>query len=231
VTSRSHRRWQGRLPLLTVAVASLLVAGPAGAVAAAQPPTPYGVNLVRNPGAEAGPAGDGASVVPIPHWKTSTKTDYFTVVPYGATDFPTHAESRRIDGGKQFFSCGDGTSEGSLGQLITLTGRTAAISHHHVRLVLKAHIATFGTVQLDEGWVSVYFDGTPINHVYPLLGSVDSGHITRSNGVFKVVTAAGKLPKGTAVLAVVLNGLRDASGGGSYCDAYFDNIDVRLKHV
>jgi hypothetical protein len=228
VTSRTCGRTPIRIAVLTLAVAGLLAAIPTAEAAAAHPPTPYGVNLVRNPGAEDGHATDGESTIPIPHWKVTG--GYGTVVRYGTPRFPSKATSSGIHGGDKFFTCGESTVEGTIRTRISLIGRGAAIDGGHVTAVLRARIAT-ALSPPDEGWVSAEFLTAPgPGGIQLLFDTINTAHVIASDDVFKLRTAAKRLPAGTREIDVDLNGLR-VGNGDTYCDAYFDNIELRLKHV
>src|SRR4051812_23053453 len=85
-------------------VAALFSAATAEAV-------PYNVNLLSNPGAEAGAASDTGDPVAIPGWPEVNGP--VTVLPYGAPGgFPTADQGPRNDGKpsgqSQFFAGGNG---------------------------------------------------------------------------------------------------------------------------
>ena len=188
---------------------------------AAAPATPYDHNLVRNPGAEADIGGDGTSGVAPAHWQPNSP---FTVVVYGTPNFPTKAESRRIDGGKNFFSCGPGSSSYAK-QGITIHGRQAAIDGGHVKAALSVLVAGYGK-QGDRGRATLDFVDNEL-----IIGTIHTSWVSATHGRFVLKSKARRVPTGTDSLSVTLQGQRDAVNGGAYCDAEFDNVKVVLKHV
>ena len=220
---RKLPRWRSHLSLLTLAVAGLVVASPAVQVAASSH-TPYEANIVRNPGFEAGKGTGGYKLVPIPHWERSFGGG--TVVRYGAPNFPTRSEAQRVDGGHKFFSCGENTTEGAAFQYITLVGRNADIDAGKLKVTLRVRIATFGT-QPDSGWVDLSLEQSIAPGSVPLVTrNIETPHVTATNGTFQLEKVGTSVPKRTRIIQVVLHG---QTGEGSYCDAYFDNVDVRLS--
>ena len=82
MSSHEHHALRGRIRRVLLAgsmsVALVAVAGPASAAN-----TPYGTNLVKNPGAQSGNASSsGNGVVSIPRWDTFAN---MTVVKYGTS--------------------------------------------------------------------------------------------------------------------------------------------------
>jgi len=208
---------------VVLAMAALVLS--VGSVSAAN--TPFNANLVKNPGAEAGSnSNDGSVGVPIPHWE-GISDSHFTVVPYGATNFPTKAEGNRIGGGKQFFTAGTyDTVYGEcddVSQSIFLTGLNSKIDGHHVKVVLSAWVATFDS-QTDNAIVRMTIGDDSNN----FLGTLKLPTQTATNGKFKHLTASKVLPAKTRELTVKL---QETVHQGNFCDAYFDNISVKLVQV
>ena len=86
-----------------IACAAFFLAMPSEALAAA-----YGVNLIVNGNAEAGPSSITGGPVTVPGWTTSSA---FTVVPYGAPGgFPASIDPGPSDRQNQFFSGGNAAS-------------------------------------------------------------------------------------------------------------------------
>ena len=84
----------------------------------------FGVNVLTNPGAEAGPASANWSVVPIPAWTT---TAGFTVIAYGATSSaPTSSSPGPPDRGANLF-CGGTSSISTASQNIDVSPLASAI--------------------------------------------------------------------------------------------------------
>jgi hypothetical protein len=215
---RHHSARSALIVTLVLAAGSLLGSASADAVTK----TPFDTNLVKNPGAEGGTATDGNSHVAIPHWKTSEE---FTVVRYGAPGFPTKSESTRMGGGKKFFSCGQNASSGYAEQDIQLHGRKSLIVNGHVKVILKARLAVYDS-QHDTATAAVFFSSASGF----IIGSFETASVEASDGVFIAKSASHILPAGTALITVQMSGQR-ANNGGTYCDAYFDNISAVLKLV
>jgi hypothetical protein len=207
-----------------LAVTAVLVLS-AGSVSAAT--TPFNTNLVKNPGAEAGSStSDGTVAVPIPHWE-GISDSHFTVVTYGGPNFPTKAEGNRINGGKQFFTAGVyNTVFGEcddVSQSIFLTGINSKIDGHHVKVVLSAWVATFDG-QTDNAIVRMTIGDDSNN----FLGTLKLPTQSATNNTFHKLTASKVLPAHTRELTVKL---QETVHQGSFCDAYFDNISVKLVQV
>lgn len=192
-----------------------------GGVTTAATKTPFDKNLVKNPGAEDGAGTSGNTPVEIPNWSVYGA---FTVVRYGAAGFPAKSESTRIGGGRKFFSCGPNSSGGHLVQTIHLRGLQTLIDSGHVKIILKGRLASYGAQQ-DSATLSVHFynDASGTGFLY-------APAVTASDDLFISESASRIVPPGTTFLQVELYGLR-ANNGGTYCDAYFDNISVVLKLV
>ena len=213
--------------LVVAAIAIMLVAAvPVDAATA----TPYNSNLIKNPGAEQGGASnDGNSGISIPGWEPFGN---FTVVAYGSPGgFPTRAEGARIGGQRQFFTTGAydriyGQCD-TANQFITIRGRNSAIDGGHVKLVLTARMGTYST-QPDTAHVTLSFrDGNNEQLTTPNSGSLALKPVSRTNGTFKLVSASRVLPQKARILRVTLS----ASNTQGYCDAYFDNISVKLVPI
>ncbi len=214
-----------RGPLRRIALAGAMSLGLiaiAGPVADAS--TPYGTNLVRNPGAQQGSASSsGNGVVSIPRWETFAN---MTVVRYGTSGFPSTNRGNAIDGGSKFFSAGQlDTGLGQCGQaeqVIDLSGRGSLIDSGRIRVSFSGKVAA---------------SGPAVAHL-DLLFRDASNHSVGSNGIqkrvegsgtaFRSISASRILPDGTRKLRVKL--WADGVETG-YCKAYFDNIRVTISKV
>lgn len=208
---RASARRAVSIASLAMVLASVLVAGPASAAT-----TPLNTSLT-DPGAESAAGTDGTAVVPVPGWVTEAG---FTAAAYGALNCPSSAESARIGGGGQMFY-GGARSVATARQQIVLKGRAAAIDAGRMKVTVSAQIAVYDG-QGDSGRVQVRFlraDGTQ-------LGTVQTAAVSATNLVMRRVTANRVLPAGTRRLEVVLVARRLV---GDWNDAFFDNIDVRIK--
>jgi hypothetical protein len=198
-----------------VLVGALLSASP---VAAA---TPYGTNLVKNPGAENG----------LHNWDTFPPGD-FQVLPYGPAGFgqPSKASSKKIGGGAHFFSAGAydmayGTCPDA-NQQFTLTGIGSAIDTGHVAVRLQGYMGTNGAAGINAH-LDLYFRNSQ-NH------GVASNGITKkvsmTNELYKHVDVTKVLPKNTRILRIHMwsDGYNTINGD---CAAFWDKLSVTLSHV
>ena len=215
--SRSRRGHQLILALSgAVFVAALVASSPLGAAAA----TPYGVNLVKNGGAENG----------LTNWETFAD---FQTHSYGASGlgFPPTSESARIDGGSKFFYAGPyDTSLGTCGdatQQWTLKGIGSAVDSGHVKVILQGQAGTNGGGSIFAN-VDLYFRN-------------GENHQVASNGITKVVSSTNEVylrVKGGKVLSPQTRILRlhlwadgDDTMTAADCQAFWDNLSVVLKNV
>jgi hypothetical protein len=193
-----------------------LMPGPVGAVTR----TPWNSNLLTNGGAEQGPGTNGYSQGIVPAWSIE---NHFLVVSYGSTGgFPGYYESEEINGGNNFFTTGFKTDTGKCGiarQTVTIHGRGAAIDAGHVKVVVRAYLATYDH-QLDTAILSVT---TGPN-------SVASKQASRTNTSSSWVrtTVSLMMLEGQRNVTVTL---KSAAAAGSYCDAYFDKVSVKIVKV
>jgi hypothetical protein len=184
--------------------------------------TPYGTNLVKNPGAENG----------INHWDTFPSGDFRTHR-YGASGlgFPSKATRNAIGGGTYFFyagpydngygTCGDAQQEW------TLTGIGPAIDSGHVKATLKGYAGTNGAADLNAH-VDLYFR-TANNH------SVSSNGITKkatsTNELYKHINVSKVLSAHTRILRLHLWADGDATISSGDCQAFWDKLSVVLTHI
>lgn len=206
-----------RLALIAVTSASaLLWSGPVGASS----PTPYGTNLVKNPGAES-----GAASSTIPHWDPFLN---FAVVTYGTSGYPTHHKGNQIGGQSKFFTTGaydDIYSDcGDAHQNVPIKGRGAAIDSGHVKLSASVQRYTGGTRAL--GYLQINFEDSQHNGIgapafVPMRGLINDTKWFKQFG-------SHKLPHGTRNLDLRLYSAPTAS---NECGAVFDNLVAKLTHV
>ncbi|MEZ4597411.1 MAG: hypothetical protein R3C32_11675 [Chloroflexota bacterium] len=215
-TGRGRRR--GTIVALLATAA--LMASPVSAASS----TPYGTNLVRNPGAQDGSSSrSGNGVVSIPRWDTFAN---MTVVKYGTSGFPSKSRGNAIDGGSKFFSAGRySTVYGTCGdaqQTIHLRGRGSLIDDGRIRVHLSGRVAAAGDA---VAHFDLYFRDSR-NH------SVASNGISRSvhgsGSSFRLVSASKTVSARTRILRVHLWADGVESG---YCKAYFDNIKVTISRA
>jgi len=216
--SATRRRIHARVTIIAgVLLAGSLVAGMPLSAAAS---TSYGVNLVRNGGAQHG----------LDHWDTflAFKTHH-----YGASGlgYPSTAASANIGGGSRFFTAGQYDSTNSqcpeAEQTILLTGIGSAIDSGHVRVVLSAYAGTNGSADI-HAHVRLEFrtSGSP----HPVAGNDFHRQASSTNEHFKHLTASKILSDHTRTLILKLqaDGSSTVTGG---CQAFWDRISVKLEHI
>jgi hypothetical protein len=207
------------LAIAGVLIATALVGVPPLEAAAA---TPYGVNLVKNAGAESG----------LGQWETFPSGDFRTQT-YGPSGlgFPSQSTASSMGGGAQFFYAGPyddayGTC-GDASQAWTLKGIGPAIDSGHVKVTLKGYAGTNGAADLNAH-LDLYFRNSE-NH------SVSSNGITKTasstNEQYQRISASTTLSKHTRILRVHLWADGDATVSSGDCQAFWDNISVVLKRV
>ncbi len=211
-----HRHLPARLTRIAglVFAATLLAAAPLQAAS----PTPYGVNLVKNAGAENG----------LNSWDTFLA---FKTHKYGASGhgLPSTHASHQIGGGTHFFYSGDydiaysGCPEAD--QTIKLKGIGSAIDKGHVKVFLNVYAGTDGAGDI-HAHVDLSFRNSN-NH--SVSGSDFHKQASSTNEQYKHLTASKVLTPGTRTLRVHLyaDGA-DVTGG---CYAFWDKVSVKIKHV
>lgn len=206
---RRSRRSELTLAVVIASLAVMLTAGNGSAAST----TPYGVNLLKNPGAEAG----------LSSWGTQGA---FEVVAYGSPGgFPTLAEGHRIKGGHEFFSGGPVSGSCNYAfQTVKVRDRGASIDSGHVEVDLSARIATFGH-DSDRAEVVVDFGGTD---GFLILGSSSGISALRTNGRFVRESLQVVMPWHARSVNVTL-GVDHQQG--PYCDGYFDRLSLTIKHI
>ncbi len=195
--------------------ATLLAAGPLQAAS----PTQYGVNLVKNGGAE----NRLNSWDPFLAFKTHK---------YGAAGFglPSKHASNQIGGGTRFFLSGEFDNAYSqcpeADQTVKLTGIGSAIDHGHVKVYLSAYAGTDGAADI-HAHVDLYFRN---GNNHSVSGSDFHKQAVSTNEKYKHLTASKVLAPGTRTLRVRLSADGDSTLAGD-CYAFWDKVSVKLKHV
>lgn len=215
-----RRQRMGRALMLTGILVTALVVS--ASPLAASSSTPFGTNLVQNPGAQDG----------LNHWETFPP-DTFKTHAYGPAGlgFPSHQASLAIQGGSRFFyaglydsgygSCGDARQQRQL------KGIGSAIDRGHVKVYLKGYAGTNGS-PLIRAHVDLYFRDSQ-NH------SVARNGITRlvsgTNEAYKRVSGAAVLPPGTRILQLHIWADGDGTVSSGDCQAFWDKLSVVIRHV
>ena len=109
-------------------------------------------------------------------------------------------------------------------QTIRLKGLGTLIDNGHVKVILKGRLASYGAQQ-DSATLSIHFYNAGFG-----TGYLYAPAVVASDDLFISESASLIVPPSTSFLHVELYGVR-ANNGGTYCDAYFDNISVVLKLV
>jgi hypothetical protein len=198
-----------------VAAMALALAAPAGAT------VPSG-NLVVNPGAEAGTGSpDASSIVTPPGWTVESN---FTVVQYGAPDFPTATDSANLGGGANFFAGGPTNPGSAATQIVNVSGAAPEIDAGKVQANLGAQLGGYAS-QTDHATVTATF----LSAAGGVLGvfALPTVTATDRNSVTALIarSASAVVPAGTRSISVRIDAIRDA---GAYNDGYIDNVQLVL---
>jgi hypothetical protein len=206
------------LAMAGVLLAVLATTTPLEAAAA----TPYGVNLVKDAGAENG----------LAHWDTFPSGDFRTQT-YGASGlgFPSKRTAKSIGGGTHFFYAGpyDGTygTCGEATQEWTLTGLASPIDSGHVKVYLKGDVGTNGS-PLINAHLDLFFRDAQ-NH--PVASNGITKTVSGTNERYQLISASKVLPSKTRILRLQLSADGDATVSSGDCQAFWDNLSVVLKRV
>jgi hypothetical protein len=180
-------------------------------------------NLIVNGNAEQGEGVNDASGIAadIPGW---TRKGNFTVVTYGAPDFPSPELSTKIRGGLNFFAGGPKNVASSISQDIDVSSQKKLINAGKAKATLSGNVGGFFT-QTD--WLratAVFLAGSGER-----LGAIKIQSATpaaRKNQTdLPKKTITGPVPKQTRTIRVVLAASR---GAGEYNDGYADNLSLTI---
>ena len=201
------------VPVLGGAAAALLWSSSGAAV------LPAG-NLVKNPGADDGTAGNGSTVTPPASWQT---TGSFTAIKYGSPGFPTKADGPP-DAGTNFFGGGPTGAQSTAAQSIDVSAAAAEIDAGGVRATLSAWLGGYQD-QSDFAEVEAVFLGAgggelgTLNLIGPGVG--DRGAQTK----LLRRSTDGSVPQGTRAIRVTLTAKRLE---GDSNDGYVDSVELTL---
>lgn len=216
------------------AVATALVA--AGSLGAARTAIPAG-NLVKNPGAEAGPGHTNtasASPTTVPpgwEWEIFPPSNNpaqvgFVAAVYGSNDvFPSKAVAAAIGGGKNFFFAGYPPQRSIAFQTMNVAGAATEIDGGGVSACLSGYLGSWARNADSSVAMRLEFlgeDGSPLGQltVPPVRG------ISLAETTMLRRAAQGAVPRSTRQLKIVLTGQRPVPGGTIY--GYADNVSVQL---
>lgn len=180
------------------------------------------VNLLQNPGAEAGAgAAVDSAVVPVPGWTT---TGSFTAVVYGIPGFPLASEGAPV-GGANFFAGGPGASFSTATQVVDVSASAGQIDAGQLQTTLSGYLGGFQQ-QEDSAVVTATFQAADRHS----LGSVSIGPVTATNRGGSTLlmprSAGAAVPDLTRVIQVVITARRSS---GVYNDGYADNLSLVLE--
>ncbi|MBS0425470.1 MAG: PEP-CTERM sorting domain-containing protein [Proteobacteria bacterium] len=185
----------------------------------------FGFNLISNGDAEAGTgSSDGSSVPSIPNWTTFGN---FTVVQYGAPDFPSISGPGPLDRGNNFFAGGPSNASSSATQHIDVSSGAVSIDTGKVTFDLSGFFGGFSSQQDNAILTATFLDSSNLIINTASIGAVsnvDRGNITGL--LFEHLN--NFLPTGTRSIDLSLQMTRLQ---GSYNDGYADNLSLTLSPV
>jgi hypothetical protein len=186
------------------------------------PPVPVARNLLANPGAELGTsAGDDTASPAPPRWR---RTGGFTSVRYGTVvgpfAFPSLAAAAALDAGDAFFAGGP-SGAASARQVVDVSGWAPEIdARAGVTVLLSALLGGFRRDD-DQATVRARFVGPARiglgTVTLDTVTAAERGHAT----MLSPRAATAVVPRLTRSIEVIV---RSAPRGGSYNDAYVDDV-------
>jgi len=211
--------WNRRVGLVgaTGALAALAMALAAGAYPGAAK------NLIVNGSAEQGQASpNGYDVVAeIPGW---TRKGGFTVVSYGAADFPGVQDSAAFGGGKSFFAGGPANAGSNVTQSIDVSSKRALIDAGKAKARLSGYLGGYGGQDDSLTATATYLGQSGARLGTIRIGPVSAAERKLATGLMKK-TATGTIAKKTRTIRVTLGATRTS---GSYNDGYADNLSLTI---
>ncbi len=180
-------------------------------------------NLVTNGGAELGQAAANSGQIFAPQaWTT---TGELTQVLYGASGFPTAANSKAIKGGKAFFAGGNVALSTATQTDSVPSSWLKQVLRGRVKAVLSADLGGYAGQQDSATVVAHFLDSGGVE-----LKTLQIGPVTVSarSGLTKLLprTATVAVPVQTQDITIVITSTRV---DGQYNDAYVDNVSLVLK--
>lgn len=215
-------KWSDRRMRRGVTAASVLVGALAMALAAGAAPE-AAPNLIVNGNAEQGEGVNDVNGIAteIPGW---TRKGNFTVVKYGAPDFPSPELSTKVRGGLNFFAGGPRNVASSVSQDIDVSSRKGLIKAGKAKATLSGNLGGYFT-QTDWLRATAVF----LSASGKRLGAMSIQSATpaaRANQTdLPKKTISGPVPKTTRTIRVVLAASR---GAGEYNDGYADNLSLTV---
>lgn len=181
-----------------------------------------GSNLLTNGTAEKGEGSpDGNTVLPVPKW---TSDGNFTVVLYGAPDFPNQDSPGPAKRGQKFFAGGPGNALSSISRTLNLKPLSIDIDTGTVQAALSGYLGGYSSQEDHADLVVTYLDANGVELGSTSLQTVTATDRANTTGMLKR-KASGSVPVGTRTVRVVLTMTRLA---GSYNDGYADSLSLVL---
>ena len=229
-----------RVAVITMALGILLAVGviarPASASATVKSGTVKSgtvksgtrVNLIRNPGAEAGPGSPTGGVVPVPDWTETTGTG-FTAVKYGAPGgFPTLTSPGPSKPGVNFFAGGPNSDNDVAVETISLSSYLSAIKAGKASFALAGWLGGSGSLN-DSGFVELDFKNQAGNLIgtSATIGPVTAAQRGDVTGLLREITK-GAVPKAARTAYLQLS-LFSATPGAAYNYGFADDLKLVIK--
>ncbi|MFZ4575022.1 MAG: hypothetical protein ACOYN0_11530 [Phycisphaerales bacterium] len=184
---------------------------------------PFDINLIQNPGAEAGPSsGGGTAAVTLPGWLTSTNV---TVASYGFAGLPAQSSPGSPDRGSQFFIGGPGPStNASMSQLIDVSAGASEIDLGRVDFRLSAFLGGVAG-QDDSALIALIFSDAASESLGTanLLGPTNAGRNNVTGMLYR--QRLGDLPAGTRSITIIVSMSRSSSNLNEGCA---DDLQLEL---
>jgi len=179
-------------------------------------------NLLSNGAAEKGEGSpDGNTVLPVPKWTTEGN---FTVVLYGAPDFPNQDSPGPAKRGQKFFAGGPGNALSSISRTLNLKPLAADIDAGVVQGTLAGYLGGYSSQEDHADVVMTYVDAAGVELGTSSLQTVTATDRANVTGLLKR-KAVGDVPVGARSARVVVTMTRMA---GSYNDGYADSLSLVL---
>jgi hypothetical protein len=180
-------------------------------------------NLIVNGNAEQGEASpNGYDVVTdVPGW---TRKGGFTVVEYGAADFPSVQTASAIGGGGKFFAGGPGNAGSGVTQTLDVSSKRALIDSGKGKATLSGYLGGYGGQNDSLSAVATFLGQTGKRLGAIKIGPVTAAERKLATGLLKK-SKVGPVPKKTRTIRVTLGANRTA---GSYNDGYADNLSLTI---
>lgn len=207
-----------RILMLSLAAALLVPLAAHGASA----PKSLSKNLLKNPGAELGPATPDTAQAPLPVPGWDVTGGFFTAA-YGTFRWaPAAADRTKGSGAKLFVGCfakpGETVNLGTATQVASVARWAKAIDDGGVVLTLSAELGGYDGTENRATAQAVFLTagGAPVGRRIRLTGPT----YLQRQGVTRVEprSATGAVPKGARQVRVVLAGTRTGSGPCGFVD-------------